>query len=210
MLLTRWMAAFATACAIAFTMPVAAAQKWLPQVVDQPTRFSDPGVYVGKPALPLTLSMIIAGGGPSNFKTLMLVKVLAGSKTDAGVASLTKKFGSLKVGDFVTIFQFVVSDSLKIVKAKGIALPSVPSPDPKNGEALAGALWAAGQTGHGFNVEVMLDRAVSHPIHLQVMNDIDAKYGLSSDADYHVLLTQAMMDLASVYHFNAKGQPGSM
>jgi hypothetical protein len=209
MLLTRWIAALATACAIAFTLPVAAAEKWLPYVVDQPTRFSDPGVYVGKPALSVTLSMIIAGGGPSNFKTLTLMKAMAGSKTDE-VASLTKKFGSLKVSDFATIFAFVVSDSLKIVKAKGIALPSVPSPDPKNGEALAGALWTAGQTGHGFNVEVMLDRAVSHPIHLQVMNGIDAKYGLSSDADYYVLLTQAMTDLASVYHFNAGGQPSSM
>lgn len=210
MLRSCWIAALATACATAFTMPVAAAEKWLPQVVDRPTRFSDPGVYVGKPALPVTLSMIIAGGGPNNFKTLMLVRALAGSKAGAEIASLTKKFGSLKVGDFVTTFQFVVSDSLKILKTKGIALPSVPSPDPKNGEALAGALWAAGQTGHGFNAEVMLDRAVTHPIHVQVMNDIDAKYGLSSDADYHVVLTQAMTDLASLYHFNAMGQPGSM
>lgn len=154
--------------------------------------------------------MIIAGGGPSNFKTLMLVKALAGSKTDAEVASLTKNWVHLKVGDFVTIFHFVVSDSLEIVKAKGIALPSAPNPDPKNGKALAGALWAVGQTGHGFNVEVMLYRAVSHPIHVQVMNDIDAEYGLSSDANYHMVLTQAMTDLASVYHFNAMGQPGSM
>jgi hypothetical protein len=191
-------------------MPVDAAQKWLPQVVDQPTRFSDPGVYVGKPALPVALSTIIAGGGPSNFKTLMLVRALAGSKSDAETAFLTKKFGSLKVGDFVTVFQFVVSDWLKIFKAKGIPLPPVPSPDPKNGQALAGALWAAGQTGHGFNVEVMLDRAISHPIHMQVMNDIDAKYGLSSDANYQVVLTQTMTDLASFYHFNAAAKSDSI
>ena len=36
MLLTRWIAALATAYAIAFTMPVGEAEKWLPQVVDQP------------------------------------------------------------------------------------------------------------------------------------------------------------------------------
>jgi len=206
MIRSRLIGMLAAAGVFAIAVPAVAAGSRLPQVVDQPSRFSGPGVYTGKPALPVTLSMIIAGGGPSNFKTLTLVKALAGPKTDAEVASLTKKFGSAKVGHFVTIFPFIVSDALKIVKAKGIALPSSPSPDPKNGKALAGALWAAGQTGHGFNVEVMLDRAVSHPIHMQVMDDIDAKFGLPADADYHVVLTQAMKDLASVYHFNAMGK----
>jgi hypothetical protein len=187
-----------------------AAAMWLPNVVDQPSRFSGPGVYTGPPALPVTLSMIVAGGGPSDFSTLTLVKRLAGAKTDAEVASLKAKFGDQKVTNFVTVFNFVVSDALSIVKAKGVALPSTPKPDPNDGEALAGALWAAGQTGHGYNVEVMLDRAVSHPIHDQVMKDIDAKYGIATDADYHAVLTQAMQDLASVYHFNAMGQPASM
>jgi hypothetical protein len=164
-------------------------------------------VYTGQPALPVTLSMIVAGGGPSDFSTLVLVKTLAGSKTEAEVASLNAKFGAAKVANFLKVFDFVVADSLKIVKEKGVALPSAPNPDPTNGEALAGALWGAGQTGHGFNVEVMLDRAVSHPIHDQVMTDIDAKYGIAADADYHAVLNQAMQDLASVYDFNAMGQP---
>lgn len=209
---SRWIATLAGAAALiaAAVLPVTAAEMWLPNVADQPSRFSGPGVYTGKPALPVTLSMVIAGGGPNNFATLTLVKVLAGDKTDAEVASLKQQFGDAKVTNFVTIFAFVVSDSLKIAKEKGVALPSTPNPDPKNGQALAGALWAAGQTGHGFNVEVMLDRAVSHPIHLQVMKDIDAKYGLAADADYHAVLNQAMHDLATVYHFNAMGQPQAM
>jgi hypothetical protein len=93
----------------------------------------------------------------------------------------------------------VVNDSLRIVTEKNIALPSTPSPNPKDGAALAKALWGAGQSGEGFNVEVMLDRAVSHPIHLQVMKDIDAKYGLAADAQYHAILTTAMNDLAGAY-----------
>jgi hypothetical protein len=193
---------------LAMAVPALAAG-WLPNVTDAPSRFSGPGVYTGQPALPVTLSMVIAGGGPSDFKTITLVKVLAGDKTDAEVASLTQKFGADKVANFVEIFPFVVSDSLKIAKAKGVALPSAPNPDPKNGEALAGALWAAGQTGMGFNVEVMLDRAVSHPIHEQVMTDIDAKYGIAKDADYHAVLNQAMHDLATVYGFDAMGKPKS-
>ncbi len=208
---SRWTAALVGA-GLLFSAagPVLAADTWLPNVTDAPSRFSGPGVYTGQPALPVTLSMVIAGGGPADFQTLTLVKVLAGDKTDAEVAALKKKFGDQKVTNFVTIFPFVVSDSLKIAKAKGVALPAKPNPDPKDGEALAGALWAAGQTGHGFNVEVMLDRAVSHPIHEQVMKDIDAKYGIAADADYHAVLNQAMHDLASVYHFNAMGKPSSM
>jgi hypothetical protein len=208
---SRWIAALVGA-GLLFSAagPVLAADTWLPNVTDAPSRFSGPGVYTGQPALAVTLSMVIAGGGPADFQTLTLVKVLAGDKTDAEVAALKKKFGDQKVTNFVTVFPFVVSDSLKIAKAKGVALPAKPNPDPKDGEALAGALWAAGQTGHGFNVEVMLDRAVSHPIHEQVMKDIDAKYGIAADADYHAVLNQAMHDLASVYHFNAMGKPSSM
>jgi hypothetical protein len=176
-----------------------ASAKLMPNITDQPSRFSGPGVYTGAPALQVTLSMVIAGGGPSDFSTLSLVKTLAGDKTDAEVASLKQKFGDDKVGNFVKVFDFVVSDTLKSVKEKNITLPSTPSPDPKDGKALASALWGAGQTGEGFNVEVMLDRAVSHPIHDQVMKDIDAKYGLAADADYHAVLNQAMHDLASVY-----------
>ena len=208
---SRWIATLLGAgILLSAIVPVTAAEMWMPNVTDTPSRFSGPGVYTGKPALPVTLSMVIAGGGPKDFATLTLVKVLAGDKTDAEVAALKQKFGDKAVTNFVTIFPFVVGDSLAIAKAKGVVLPSTPNPDPKNGGALAGALWAAGQTGHGFNVEVMLDRAVSHPIHVQVMKDIDAKYGLAGDADYHAVLNQAMHDLAGVYHFNAQGQMGSM
>ena len=200
---------YVAALAILGSAPAYAAGTWLPNVTDAPSRFSGPGVYTGAPALPVTLSMIIAGGGPSNFKTVTLVTVLAGDKTKAEVASLTKKFGADKVTTFVTVFPFVVSDALKIAKEKGVALPSTPNPSPSNGKALAGALWAAGQTGNGFSVEVMLDRAVSHAIHDQVMTDIDAKYGVAKDADYHAVLNQAMHDLAAVYNFDAMGHSKS-
>lgn len=180
--------------------------KMMSDVKPMASRFSGPGVYTGAPALPVTLSMIVAGGGPSDYKTTTLLKTLTGSKFDAEVAKLTNQYSKEKVGSFIDVFDFVVADSLKIVKEKKVALPSTPSPDPKNGEALAGALWGAGQTGAGFNVEVMLDRAVSHPIHVQVMDDIDKKFGIAADANYHAILTTAMKDLASVYNLDASGK----
>jgi len=158
------------------------------------------GVYAGKPALPLTLSMIIAGGGPKAFKTPTLVGVLAGDKATAEVASLTKKYGKANVAQFLKTFDFVVNDSLAIVTKAKIALPNMPSPDPTDGKALAGALYKGGVDSKGkFTVEYMLDHLVSHPVHVQVMKDIDAKYGVKADATYHVAFTQVMLDLKSVY-----------
>ncbi len=188
-----------------------AAAALMADVVNAPTRFSGPCcIYTGAPALPVTLSMIEAGGGPKNFSTVVLLKTLTGPHFDAEVAKLTNQYGKAQVGQFLKTFDFVIDDSLAIVTAKKIALPSRPNPDPHDGPALAGALWAAGQTGEGFNVEVMLDRAVSHPIHFKVMSDIDAKYGLAADAQYHAILTTAMKDLALAYHLNAAGQMQSM
>ena len=206
--------AAALAALLALAAPLTAAAQSSASMPDlnmqQSSRFSGPGVYTGSPALPVTLSMIVAGGGPSSFDTVALLKTLTGSKFDAELAKLTGQYGKEKIGNFVTVFNYVVSDSLRIVKAKHVALPKEPSPDPKNGEALAGALWGAGNTPAGFNVEVMLDRAVSHPIHDQVMKDIDVKYGIAKDADYHAILNTAMHDLASAYHLDAQGQMKSM
>src|SRR5581483_2121730 len=90
---SRFIAALAAAGLLLAAAPAWAAMTWMPNVTDAPSRFSGPGVYTGPPALPVTLSMVIAGGGPSNFQTLTLVKALAGDKTDAEVAALKKKFG---------------------------------------------------------------------------------------------------------------------
>jgi hypothetical protein len=185
--------AFATLCTLLQPPAVAATSS------DAKARFSSAGVYSGSPDLPLTLSMIVAGGGPAHFTSTALVGTLAGSSTKAEVAKLTKQFGATKLQSFLTVFDFVVADSLKIVTAKKIPLPKQPQPDPKDGKALAAALYSAGVEDGRYNVEIMLDKLVSHPIHVQVMDDIDAKYGRNADANYHVILTQAMLDLKAAY-----------
>lgn len=200
---TRSLAAAFALAALALTQAGAGAQTAAPMSSAMPmaehARFSQAGVYSGAPDLPLTLSMIVAGGGPSSFKTQTLLGVLAGPKTSAEVAKLTTQFGAQNVQSFITVFDFVVADSLKIVTEKKVALPKQPQPDPKDGKALAAALYTAGVTDGRYNVEIMLDKLVSHPIHVQVMDDIDAKYGRSADANYHVVLTQAMLDLKAAY-----------
>jgi hypothetical protein len=155
----------------------------------------------GAPNLQNTLALVIAGGGPKDFSTVTLFGVLAGDKATAEEGALTQKYGAEKFGQFVKTFDFVIDDSLAIVTKAGVALPAAPSPDPKDGKALSLALYSDGTdaaTKH-FNVEYMLDHLVTHPVHVQVMKDIDAKYGEQADADYHVILTQVMHDLAAVY-----------
>lgn len=151
------------------------------------------------PNLPLALSLVVAGGGPAKFSTGTLVGSLAGDKAAAEVQSLTAKFGKDKVTSFVNVFDFVIADYVAFATANNVALPAAPSPDPKDGKALAAALFEAGNDHGTFNVEYMLDTLVTHPVHVQVMKEIDAKFGRDADANYHIVLTQAMTDLATVY-----------
>jgi len=157
-------------------------------------------VYTGAPDLPLTLSMVVAGGGPKNFKTTTLVGVLAGPNATAEVAKLTKQYGAAGVKQYLAVFDFVVADALKLATAAGVKLPSTPEPDPTDGKALTTALYKAGiDPKIGFNVEYLLDHLVSHGIHTQVMKDIDAKFGLKADATYHVVTLVVFQDLKKAY-----------
>jgi hypothetical protein len=164
-----------------------------------PARFGG-AVYCGAPKLTNTLALVQAGGGPKSFSTVTLFGVLAGDKASAEEAKLQQQFGKDEFAQFIKTFDFVIDDSLKIATEKGVALPAKPDPDPTDGKALSAALYADGIDPKGaYSVEYMLDHLVSHPIHVQVMKDIDAKYGLAADGQYHVVLLQVMKDLKSVY-----------
>jgi len=158
------------------------------------SRYAGP-VYDGKPALPVTAALVTAGGGPENFSiATALTSMLGKDAVGAEVAKLTKQYGEDKVKSWITVFDFAVKDSLKISTEKGIALPK---PAPLTGTKLAKTLVMAGQDKDGtFYVEYLLDKAVSHGIHVQVMDDIDAKYGPEADSDYHKITNQAMYDVA--------------
>ncbi|GAC1302978.1 MAG: hypothetical protein NVSMB21_01540 [Vulcanimicrobiaceae bacterium] len=157
-------------------------------------------VYKNNPKLTNTLALVEAGGGPSNFSTVTLFGVLAGPVAAAEQKKLVAQFGKAGFAQYVKTFDFVVADSLKIVTAAKVKLPAAPSPDPTNGKALAAALYTDGlDPASGFNVEYMLDHLVTHPVHAQVMKDIDAKYGAKADADYHVVTLQIFKDLKAAY-----------
>lgn len=159
-------------------------------------RFGGP-VYSGPPALDVTAALVEAGGGAASYSTATaLVSMLGKPTVDAEVAKLSKQYGAAAVTLWLKTFDFAVDDSLKIATAAGIKLPA---PAPLEGKALAEALVKAGTDSDGyFQIEFLLDKAVSHKIHVQVMNDIDAQPGLGKKADlqYHEISNQAFYDVA--------------
>jgi len=171
-------------------------------------RFGGP-VYTGAPALGVTAALVMAGGGPAKFSTAAALTNMVGAATvTAEVAKLSKQYGAPAVTQWLKTFDFAVNDSLKIATAKGIKLPAA---DPKmTGKKLAATLVTAGTDTNGvFQVEFLLDKAVSHGIHVQVMNDIDKApgFGKKADLDYHTISNQAFYDVGEALKVPVKLAP---
>ncbi|CAN5559041.1 hypothetical protein BH11ARM2_BH11ARM2_24890 [soil metagenome] len=172
---------------------VAAAAMSLAQMDMKESRYGGP-VYEGAPALTVTASLVKAGGGPAHFSTAKALTSMVGPKlVKAEIAKLTKQYGRTRVGRFLQVFDFAVNDSLMMATKAGVKLPMANL----SGKALAGTLVKAGMDKDGtFYTEFLLDKAVSHDIHMAVMNDIDMKFGADADKDYHRISNQAHYDLA--------------
>lgn len=158
-------------------------------------RYGGP-VYNGAPALNVTSALVKAGGGAGHFSTATALTSMVGAPTvKSEVAKLTKQYGKAKVGSWLKVFDFAVDDSLAIATKAGVKLPA-PSAS-LSGKKLATTLVDAGLDKHDtFYTGYMLDKAVTHKIHDQVMDDIDHKFGVAADTNYHAITNQAMYDVA--------------
>ncbi|MBD5653659.1 MAG: hypothetical protein IAI50_00570 [Candidatus Eremiobacteraeota bacterium] len=158
--------------------------------------------YTGSPNLNLTLSLVEAGGGPAHFDATKLVGTLAGASTGPEVAKLTKQYGAENVKSFLATFTYAIDDTLRLVTVNKVALPATPEPNPANGPELAAALYSAGLLSDGkYDVGHMIEHAISHKLHVALMHDIDANpdYGPKKNANFHVILSQAILDLKAEY-----------
>lgn len=157
------------------------------------SRYGGP-VYSGAPALAVTASLVKAGGGPARYSTAKALTAMVGPQlVKAEVGKLTKQYGKASVGSWLVVFDFAVKDALKIATGAGVALPA----GPLSGHKLASTLVGAGvDKGGTFYTEFLLDKAVTHKIHMQVMEDIDSKFGEPADKNYHRVTNQAMVDVA--------------
>ena len=153
-------------------------------------------VYNGEPALEATAALVKAGGGADDFSFSKALVSMLGEKTVNGeVAKLNKQYGEKNVTDFLDGMTFAVKDGLKRATEAGVKLPDAPAD--LTGTTLAKALVNAGTApDHAFWSGYLFDKALSHPIHMQVMADIDVKVGHASDENTHKILNQAMYDVA--------------
>jgi hypothetical protein len=152
--------------------------------------------YGGAPALEATAALVAAGGGASNFSFSKALVSMLGEKTvNAEVAKLNKQYGEKNVTNFINGMTFAVNAGLKRATAAGVKLPAAPA-DLK-GAKLAEALVKAGTAPDGvWWSGYLFDVALSHDIHVGVMQDIDAKFGHGADENTHKILNQAMYDVA--------------
>lgn len=153
-------------------------------------------VYSGEPALEVTAALVKAGGGAEDFSFSKALVSMLGEKTvNDEVAKLNKQYGEKNVTDFIDGMTFAVKDGLKRATEAGVKLPDAPAD--QTGATLAKTLVNAGTVSdHTFWSGYLFDKALSHPIHMQVMADIDAKVGHASDENTHKILNQAMYDVA--------------
>ncbi len=180
----------ATAAGSTATTPVAATYG-----SDTTNWFGGP-IYSGDPALGATAALVKAGGGAENFSFAKALVSMLGEKTvNAEVAKLTTQYGKTNVDNFIAGMTFAVTDGLKRATEKGVKLPAPPAD--LHGAALAKALVQAGTTPDGtFWSGYLFDKALSHPLHVAVMADIDAKLDHGADENTHKILNQAMYDVA--------------
>ena len=159
-----------------------------------PGRMGADGVsYHGAPDLLAASSLVAAGGAAEHFSIVAALQSLAGKKTaDAEVLKLTREYGPGKVASFVKVQNFAVDEAVRDAMAAGVKFPA---------PTLSGKVLAVRITKHGleqgtYYEGVMLDKLVSHKIHVAVMEAIDAQYGTKADANYHRIADQAHYDLA--------------
>ena len=151
--------------------------------------------YTGTPDLATTSALAAAGGGAATFSiTTALTSMVGPDLVQKEVGKLTTQYGKKSVGDWVTVFNFVVQDGAATATSAGVTLPA--APPSLTGKALATALVTDGAGNGTFWTGTMLDHLVSHGIHVTVMDHIDKKFGASMDGNYHRITDQAMYDLA--------------
>ena len=153
-------------------------------------------IYAGAPDLATAGSLISAGGGPKSFSTrLALVAIIGPQLVDPEIAILQKQYGAANVSSWLQTFDFIIRTSAEKAVAAGVTFPlSSPS---HTGKALFTDVMRAGQdSGSTFWTGTMLDRLVTHGVHVATMQDVDATLGADADANYHKITNQFVYDVA--------------
>jgi hypothetical protein len=157
-------------------------------------RFGGP-VYGGPAEVTVTAALYTEGGGAGAFSSVRALNSIFGDATvTAELLKLRGGYGNAAVDQFVKVFDYAVSDAWQRAGQSNITFPTS---SPLSGHELAVALVQAGTaTDHTFWFGTLLDRTLTHKVHVQVMSDIDTKFGGDADTQFHRIANQMFYDLA--------------
>lgn len=163
--------------------------------------------YRGKPDLGLVVAMVEAGGGRGRFDATKLLTVLTGGNPKPEIARLQKHYGKGRIDAFVQTMTFSMVDLLQIFNYNHVALPDKPRVSPRDGRAIALAIYHDGIMPNGkYDCGYMMEHLMTHPIHIALMHDVDnvRGFGPSHNSSFHTILTRAVVDLKNTYGKPAK------
>ena len=155
--------------------------------------------YLGQPDLQLTSALVQAGGGPAHFSSQKLFVYLAGPVATTESEALVRKYGKQQVMQFFTTFDAFIDSAISAVQSSGKSLPAAAVP---SADKLSADLYKAGVMPDGrYDVGYMIEHLISRPMHVQLMHKVndDPSIGPQNNAQFHVILTNAVQDLHKYY-----------
>jgi hypothetical protein len=152
-------------------------------------------VYTSAPDLGVTASLAAVGGSAQGFSIQQaLIAMLGPTAVQQEFDKLTRVYGQKAVADWMTVFNFAVTDGDAAAAAGGMTLPQPPAE--LQGPNLAVALVIDGDENGTFWSTTLLDHIFSHTVAGQVEAHVDQRFGPGEDANFQRITDQAMYDLA--------------
>jgi hypothetical protein len=169
------------------------------------SRYGGP-VYLGSPTASVTAELYHVGGEAGGFSSIRALNAMAGEPAvTAEFAKLRGQYGGAAIDAFVKTFDYAINDGWTRAGQKNVTFGA---PATLPGNTLAVALITAGSADDGtFWTDLMLDKLLTHGVHVQVMEDVDSRYGADADAQTHRIANQLFFDLSQTLRANAKLAP---
>ena len=145
-------------------------------------------VYHGPPDLELAARLVQAGSNDRGFDSHLLFARLYGPSAQSEGAKLAQRYGKHQVAIFFPMMNYAVADIVRLATTVAHAkIPVVPAH--QNPAALQRDLIRAGTVPDGrYDVGYMIERMMTHPLHHQLMQNLDGKYGPADNAAFHEIL----------------------
>lgn len=148
-----------------------------------------PPLYKGEPDRVAAAGLVNAGSGATSFQITSALTAMIGSDRERAEFGKLERTYRTQVTDWSTVWKFVVRDAA--------SKTHIPRTSTLTGAALGTRVIKNGIAPDGsFDTDVMLDHLFSHRVRVAVLKDVDARFTVAMDAEFHKITNQAMFDVA--------------